>query len=151
MVVDLRTEGDSLEIVKTAERKNARLKKLVADPIVGQRHPQRGGAGKLLSPAKLSRAIKHVRQKLKVSQRRARKILGQPRSTQRHIRKMPEDEEKLVERTVALAGKYGRYGYRRITALLREEGFSVNHKRVERIWRQEGLKVPQKQPKRKRL
>lgn len=64
---------------------------------------------------------------------------------------MPEDEEKLVERTVALAGQYGRYGYRRITALLREEGFSVNHKRVERIWRQEGLKGPQKQPKRKRL
>ena len=47
--------------------------------------------------------------------------------------------------------EYGRYGYRRITALLRVEGFMVNHKRVERIWRQEGLKVPQKQPKRRRL
>jgi putative transposase len=50
-----------------------------------------------------------------------------------------------------LAGEYGRYGYRRITALLRQEGFQVNHKRVERIWRQEGLKVPQKQPKRGHL
>jgi transposase InsO family protein len=50
-----------------------------------------------------------------------------------------------------LATQYGRYGYRRITALLRQEGWRVNHKRVERIWRREGLKVPQKQPKRKRL
>jgi len=57
----------------------------------------------------------------------------------------------LVERIVELATQYGRYGYRRITALLRQEGWRVNHKRVERIWRQEGLKVPQKQPKRGRL
>lgn len=52
---------------------------------------------------------------------------------------------------VALAEDYGRYGYRRVTAMLREEGFRVNHKRVERLWRREGLKVPQRQPKRKRL
>ncbi len=52
---------------------------------------------------------------------------------------------------VRLAGAYGRYGYRRITALLRGEGWSVNHKRVERIWRREGPKVPAKQPKRGRL
>jgi len=52
---------------------------------------------------------------------------------------------------MALATRYGRYGYRRITDLLRAEGWRVNHKRVERIWRQEGLKVPQRQPKRRRL
>jgi transposase InsO family protein len=57
----------------------------------------------------------------------------------------------LTNRIVELATEYGRYGYRRITALLREEGWRVNHKRVERIWRQEGLKVPVKQPKRGRL
>ena len=50
-----------------------------------------------------------------------------------------------------LATQYGRYGYRRITALLRREGWRVNHKRIERLWRREGLKVPQKQPKRGRL
>jgi len=50
-----------------------------------------------------------------------------------------------------LATRYGRYGYRRITAMLRREGWLVNHKRVERVWRREGLKVPQKQPKRGRL
>ena len=57
----------------------------------------------------------------------------------------------LTERIVALASQYGRYGYRHVTALLRQEGWAVNHKRVERIWRQEGLKVPAKQPKRGRL
>ena len=57
----------------------------------------------------------------------------------------------MISRVIELAGEYGRYGYRRITALLRQEGFQVNHKRVERIWRQEGLKVPQKQPKRGHL
>ena len=52
---------------------------------------------------------------------------------------------------VVLAIEYGRYGYRRITAMLRGEGWKVNHKRVERLWRQEGLKVPSRQPKRRRL
>jgi len=77
--------------------------------------------------------------------------LSQLLSTQRHILKVPEDEERLVERIIDLASQYGRYGYRRITALLRNEGWQVNHKRVERIWKQEGLKVPKKQPKRGRL
>ena len=92
--------------------------------------------------------VDHVCEKLSVSQWRACQLLGQPRATQRHIRKIPEDEERLVERIVTLAGQEGRYGYRRITALLRNEGWRVNHMRVERIWRQEGLKVPRKQPKR---
>ena len=56
-----------------------------------------------------------------------------------------------MARTIELSTEYGRYGYRRITALLQREGWKVNHKRVERIWRGEGLKVPQKQPKRGRL
>jgi len=62
-----------------------------------------------------------------------------------------DDEESLRVAIVTLASWYGRYGYRRITALLGRDGWRVNHKRVERIWRQEGLKVPQKQPKRGRL
>jgi len=62
-----------------------------------------------------------------------------------------QSEKVLRADIVRLASKYGRYGYRRITALLRTEGWVVNHKRVERIWREEGLKVPRKQPKRARL
>ena len=57
----------------------------------------------------------------------------------------------MVACIIELATRYGRYGYRRITAMLRQEGWQVNHKKIERIWRQEGLKVPQKQPKRRRL
>jgi len=56
-----------------------------------------------------------------------------------------------VKRMVDLASEYGRYGYRRVTAMIREEGLRVNHKRVERLWRREGLKVPCRQPKRRRL
>ena len=62
-----------------------------------------------------------------------------------------EDEQRLTDDIIALAKQYGRYGYRRVTALLRDAGWTVNRKRVERIWRKEGLKVPQKQPKRGRL
>ena len=65
--------------------------------------------------------------------------------------KRAADEERLTQDIIRLAKQYGRYGYKRITALLRAEGWRVNRKRVERIWRREGLKVPQKQPKRSRL
>ena len=79
-------------------------------------------------------------------------MLGQARTTQRQKVAAPSDEEELTRDIIALASRYGRYGYRRITALLRNErGWRVNHKRVERIWRREGLKVPQKQPRRGRL
>ena len=77
--------------------------------------------------------------------------MGQSRSTQRRCRHVATSEPCLVRRIVELATEYGRYGYRRVTALLRGEGWPVNHKRVERIWRQEGLKVPKRQPKRRRL
>jgi len=92
-----------------------------------------------------------VESELGVSERRACRVVGQPRSTQRSIPTLTEAEERLREDIVRLAKAYGRYGYRRITALLRRQGWRVNHKRVERIWRQEGLNVPQKQPKRGRL
>jgi len=95
--------------------------------------------------------VEHVRAKLDVSERRACLVIGQPRSTQRYACRQPSDEGRLVRRIVELATRYGRYGYRRITGMLREEGWRINHKRVERIWRQEGLKVPAKQPKRARL
>jgi transposase InsO family protein len=64
---------------------------------------------------------------------------------------MRTDAAALTEAVVSLAAEYGRYGYRRITALLRADGWRVNAKRVERIWRREGLKVPRRQPKRGRL
>lgn len=86
-----------------------------------------------------------------VTQRRACKLLKQPRATQRYLPIQREDEAPLTHRIIELASMFGRYGYRRIHALLRLDGWWVNHKRVERIWRQAGLKVPKKQPKRGRL
>lgn len=92
-----------------------------------------------------------MQQQLGVSERRACRTIGQPRSTQRNPRVAREDEAVLSAAIVKLASEYGRYGYRRITELLRAEGWRVNAKRVQRIWRREGLKVPSKQPKRGRL
>ena len=93
----------------------------------------------------------YVQQKLGVTERRACKAIGQSRGLQRRKPVRPDDEEVLTAGIIRLATRYGRYGYKRITALLRVEGWQVNHKRVERIWRREGLKVPQKHKKKGRL
>lgn len=86
-----------------------------------------------------------------MSERRACRVLGQYRTTQRHPVPHRPNTEALTAAIVKLATQYGRYGYRRITALLRQAGWTVNAKRVARLWRQEGLKVPQRQPKWGRL
>jgi putative transposase len=86
-----------------------------------------------------------------VSERRACRALGQHRSTQRKAPRGRDDEEALTADLIALAERYGRYGDRTISALLKAAGWFVNDKRVERIWRREGLKVPAKQPKRGRI
>ena len=78
-------------------------------------------------------------------------MLRQYRSTQRHNPQGRRDEDRLVADMIELARQYGRYGYRRIAALLRDAGWKVNDKRIERLWRREGLKVPAKQPKKGRL
>jgi transposase InsO family protein len=95
--------------------------------------------------------VKRVHEKLTVSERRACKVLEQARMTQRYAPRVADEEKRLAARVIELATQYGRYGYRRITAMLRQEEWQVNPKKIERIWRREGLKVPQKQPKRRRL
>ncbi len=93
-----------------------------------------------------------VQQNLGVSERRACRVLGQPRSVQRYHPQGSWEEVVLLRGDIVrLASNYGRYGYRRITSLLWAEGWRVNRKRVERIWREEGLRVPRKQPRRGRL
>ena len=77
--------------------------------------------------------------------------MGQWRGTQRYIVTQRNDEDELTRAIVQLASEYGRYGYRRIAALLRDAGWDVGKDRVQRIWRREGLKVPQKQRPRGRL
>lgn len=86
-----------------------------------------------------------------MSERRACKVIGQPRRTQRYQPKTNEEKEKLRARVIELATEYGRYGYRQITFMLNNEGWKVGRDAVYTVWREEGLQVPQKQPKRKRL
>ncbi len=88
---------------------------------------------------------------LAVSERRACRTIGQHRSTQRKLPQGRADENTPTRTIIALASRYGRYGYRRIHWLLLQQGWRVGLKRVKRIWRREGLKVPQRQPKRGRL
>jgi putative transposase len=95
--------------------------------------------------------VEKARAKYGVSERWACRLLGQCRGTQRYTPIRRIDEDALTAAIVALASHYGRYGYRRITALLNQAGFKVGKDRVQRIWRREGLKVPHKQRPRGRL
>lgn len=95
--------------------------------------------------------MKCLCERFDVSQRRACRTIAQPRATQRYQPQVREDESRLVKRIHELVGKRPRFGYRRIAALLKREGWRVNLKRVYRLWRREGLKVPKKTRKKRRL
>ena len=95
--------------------------------------------------------MRHVKQQCGYAERRICRALGISRSAVRYEPQPRPDETALTSAIVGLAGQYGRYGYRRIHALLESKGWQVSHGRVMRIWRREGLKVPKKQPKRRRL
>ena len=95
--------------------------------------------------------VEHAEQEYGMSERHACRLLGQWRGTQRYSPIPRSDEDALTRAIITLAGQYGRYGYRRITALLRRTGWQVGKDRVQRIWRREGLRVPQKQRPRGRL
>ncbi len=86
-----------------------------------------------------------------MSERRACRVVGQPRSTHRYAPERPAQDRALITRLLALARTHPRYGYRRAWAVLRGEGWAVNRKRVHRLWREAGLQVPQKTQKRRRL
>lgn len=93
----------------------------------------------------------HVQKKMDVSERRASQAIDQPRSTQRYSSKRAGINQALSCRISKLSQENPRYGYRRVWALLRREGWEVNKKRVLRLWKEQGLKVPRKQHKRRRL
>jgi transposase InsO family protein len=95
--------------------------------------------------------VEQVQSKFDVSERRACEVVDQPRSSQRYEAKVRDDEAKLVTRMLELVRRFPRYGYRFITAKLRQDGWQVNAKRIYRLWRREGLKVPQKKRKKRRL
>ena len=120
-------------------------------PEAREADPDRGCPGKLLSPSRRRKCVEHVCETLGISERRACRVLGQHRSTQRKPPQCREDEERLTADVIELGREYGRYDHRRVAVLLRRAGWQVNHKRVARIWRSKRLKVPHKQTKRGRL
>jgi transposase InsO family protein len=105
----------------------------------------------VVSAGQRRQAVRHLQKTFGVSQRRACRVLGQPRSSQRKEPRRTDAEESLVRRVLELVRQHPRFGYRRIWALLRREGWRVNRKRIWRLWRQQGLKVPRKQQKKRRL
>ena len=141
---------DQLKELKRLQKENDRLRRAVSD-LTLEKLILSEAAGKLLSPARRRACINQVRNKLNVSKRLICRILGQHRSTQRRQPRGRADEERLVADMIELTRQYGRYGYRRVAALLRDAGWQISDGRVERLWRREGLKVPMKQPKRGRL
>jgi putative transposase len=92
-----------------------------------------------------------LRDRLGVSERWACRVIGQHRSTERYEPKRVEDDAALCDRLREISKDRARWGYRRAHALLVEEGWEVNRKRVQRVWREEGLRVPQRKRKRRRL
>jgi transposase InsO family protein len=105
----------------------------------------------MVSPTRRREAVEQLERSFEVSQRRACRVVGQARTTQRYVLSRPEDEAALVRRMHERVREHPRYGYRRIWALLRAEGWRVNRKRIWRLWKREGFKVPQKQRKKRRL
>lgn len=105
----------------------------------------------MVSPARKREAVAHLECQLQVSQRRACKVINQPRSTQRYASMRPARDAKLAAELRRYAVAHPRRGYRMAAAHLRRQGMRVNGKRVARLWRQEGLRVPQRQHKRRRL
>ncbi|WP_128253721.1 IS3 family transposase [Falsirhodobacter deserti] len=142
---------DQLKELKRLQQENERLRRAVSDLTLDKLILSEAAPGKLLSPARRRACIDHVCDERGVSERRACQVLRQHRSTQRKRPRGRPDEDRLVADMIELARQYGRYGYRRIAALLRDAGWQVNDKRVERLWRREGLKVPSRQPKKGRL
>lgn len=96
-------------------------------------------------------AVAKLQNEFNVSERRACKTVTQARSSHRYEAKPRDDEQSLLKRILELVRERPRFGYRRIAALLRGEGFRASATRVYRLWRREGLKVPQKKRKRRRL
>ena len=96
--------------------------------------------------------MKHLQKNFRVSERRACRVVDQPRSSQRYLSTKADKDAALTQMIVALSGQNPRYGYRRVWALLRREGWEVNKKRVHRLWREADLKVPAgRRRKRQRL
>ncbi len=107
--------------------------------------------GKLLSPSRRRSAVTMLQDRFSMSERRACSIVGQHRSTQRREVTRGKGDEALRARLHAFSRKHKRWGYRKAHAVLRDEGWGANRKKIQRLWREEGLKVPPRTRKRQRV
>ena len=112
-------QGEQAKRLKELEKENTRLKRLVAELVSGEVGAAGCGTGKLLSPERRRCAVERAWEQHGLSERHACRLLGQWRGTQRYEPIHRVDEDALTRAIIALGAKYGRYGYRRITALLR--------------------------------
>ncbi len=103
----------------------------------------------MVSPTRRRESVKHLCRTFEVSERRACRAIGQPRSTHRYRPKPNDFVRRIVKAMHDLVLKFPRFGYRTITRLLRRMGFVVNPKRIYRLWKREGFKVPRKSRKRR--
>lgn len=126
-----------------------RLAETVAPVVARPKLAEACRGGKLASPSWKHAAVCNLQAKFQVSERRACRVLVQPRGSQRYQAQARDDEEPLVKRMRELAGQRPRFGYRRIGALLRRELSRASPTRILRLWRREGLKVPQKRGKKR--
>jgi putative transposase len=133
---------DEAQRLKALEQENSRLKKIVAEQALDMFDAEGSAAGKMVSPTRRRDAVCYLVGRHKVSERRACRVVGQYRSTQRYQRLPAEYELRLVARMNELAAAHPRWGYRRVWSFLRVEGWLVNRKRIERLWRLEGHRVP---------
>jgi putative transposase len=104
-----------------------------------------------VSPSRRREAVAMLVERLSLSERRACRITGQQRSTQRHAPPQGDRDDGLRERLRELSRQHPRWGYRRAWASLQEEGWAANRKKIQRLWREEGLRVPARKRKRRRL
>ncbi|MEJ7891608.1 MAG: IS3 family transposase [Solirubrobacteraceae bacterium] len=144
-------KADDAKRLKELERENRQLKAIVADQALECRALKEVAPGKLVSPARRRAAVAMLRDRLQVSERWACQVVGQHRSTQRRVPKSAADDEALRGELRAFSARRPRWGYRQAHTHLRDLGWQVNRKRVQRVWREEGLRVPQRTRKRRRL
>ena len=144
-------KADDAKRLRELERENARLKRIVADKELEIDALKEIAPGKLVSPSRRREAVCMLQDRLELSERRACRVTGQHRSTQRRLPTRGRGDDALRTELHAFSRGHPRWGYRRAWATLREEGWGVNRKRVQRLWREEGLRVPAKRRKRQRL
>lgn len=119
--------------LKKLEDENQRLKQLVADQALDIQMLGARRGGKLVSPSRRRAAVEELQRKFPASERRACKTIGQARSSQRYQAKPRSDEPRLLQRLMHLVRRRPRFGYRRIAALLRADGFRASDSRVLRL------------------